>query len=43
MPEVMMPLRVALTGREKTKAIDGIVAAFRRDEVLRRLEEAAAM
>jgi len=41
MPEVMMPLRVAVTGREKTKAIDGIVAAFRRDEVLRRLERAS--
>jgi glutamyl-tRNA synthetase len=40
MPEVMMPLRVALTGREKTKAIDGIVAAFRREEVLARLERA---
>ena len=41
MPEVMMPLRVAVTGREKTKAIDGIVAAFRRDEVLRRIERAS--
>ena len=42
MPEVMMPLRVAVTGREKTKAIDGIVAAFHREEVLGRLERAAA-
>ena len=42
MPEVMMPLRVAVTGREKTKAIDGIVAAFRRDEVLRRVERASS-
>ena len=43
MPEVMMPLRVAVTGREKTKAIDGIVAAFRREEVMRRVERAAAV
>ncbi len=42
MPEVMMPLRVAVTGREKTKAIDGIVAAFRREEVLERIGRAAA-
>jgi glutamyl-tRNA synthetase len=40
MPEVMMPLRVAVTGREKTKAIDGIVSAFKREEVLQRLERA---
>jgi glutamyl-tRNA synthetase len=40
MPEVMMPLRIAVTGREKTKAIDGIVAAFKREEVLGRLERA---
>jgi glutamyl-tRNA synthetase len=40
MPEVMMPLRVAITGREKTKAIDGIVAAFRREEVLERIGHA---
>src|SRR5688572_3911980 len=42
MPEVMMPLRVAVTGREKTKAIDGIVAAFRREEVLARIGRASA-
>jgi glutamyl-tRNA synthetase len=42
MPEVMMPLRIAVTGREKTKAIDGIVAAFKREEVLGRLERAAS-
>jgi glutamyl-tRNA synthetase len=40
MPEVMMPLRIAVTGKEKTKAIDGIVAAFKREEVLGRLERA---
>jgi hypothetical protein len=33
-------LRVAVTGREKTKAIDGIVAAFRREEVLDRIGRA---
>src|SRR5205085_2461627 len=42
MPEVMMPLRVAVTGREKTKAIDGILAAFRREEVLDRVRRASA-
>jgi glutamyl-tRNA synthetase len=42
MPEVMMPLRVAVTGREKTKAIDGIVAAFRREEILQRIGRAVA-
>jgi len=42
MPEVMMPLRVAVTGREKTKAIDGILAAFRREEVLDRVRRAFA-
>jgi glutamyl-tRNA synthetase len=40
MPEVMMPVRVAVTGREKTKAIDGILAAFRREEILERLKRA---
>ena len=40
MPEVMMPVRVSITGREKTKAIDGIVAAFRREEVLARVARA---
>jgi len=42
MPEVMMPVRVAVTGREKTKAIDGILAAFRRDEVLARIRRATS-
>jgi glutamyl-tRNA synthetase len=42
MPEVMMPVRVAVTGREKTKAIDGILAAFRREEALDRIARAAA-
>jgi len=42
MPEVMMPVRVAETGREKPKAIDGILAAFRRDEVLARIRRATS-
>jgi glutamyl-tRNA synthetase len=42
MPEVMMPVRVAVTGREKTKAIDGILAAFRREEILERIRRAIA-
>ena len=42
MPEVMMPLRVAVTRKAQTKAIDAIVAALRKDVVLRRLRHAAA-
>ncbi len=42
MPEVMMPLRVAVTRQEKTKAIDAIVAALRKEVVLERLRHAAA-
>jgi glutamyl-tRNA synthetase len=42
MPEVMMPLRVAVTRKTQTKAIDAIVAALRKDVVLERLRHAAA-
>ena len=42
MPEVMMPLRVAVTRKAQTKAIDAIVAALRKDVVLQRLRHAAA-
>ena len=42
MPEVMMPLRVAITGRTQTKAIDAIAAALRKDVVLERLRHASA-
>ncbi len=42
MPEVMMPLRVAVTRKAQTKAIDAIVAALRKDVVLERLRHAAA-
>jgi glutamyl-tRNA synthetase len=42
MPEVMMPLRVALTGRTQTKAIDAIAAALHKNVVLERLRHAAA-
>ncbi len=41
-PEVMMPLRVALTRKAQTKAIDAIAAALRKDVVLARLRHAAA-
>jgi glutamyl-tRNA synthetase len=40
MGEVMMPLRVAVTGKTQTKAIDAILAAFRREVVLDRLRDA---
>ena len=42
MPEVMMPLRVAVTRKAQTKAIDAIVAALRKEGVLERLRHAAA-
>jgi glutamyl-tRNA synthetase len=42
MPEVMMPLRVAVTRKAQTKAIDAIVAALHKDTVLDRLRHAAA-
>jgi glutamyl-tRNA synthetase len=41
MPEVMMPLRVAVTRKAQTKAIDAIVAALRKDVVLDRLRHAS--
>ena len=42
MPEVMMPLRVAVTRKTQTKAIDAIVAALRKEVVLERLRHAAS-
>jgi glutamyl-tRNA synthetase len=42
MPEVMMPLRVAVTRKAQTKAIDAIVAALRKEVVIERLRHAAA-
>lgn len=41
MPEVMMPLRVALTRKTHTKAIDAIAAALHKAVVLERLAHAA--
>ena len=40
MPDVMMPLRVAITGKAHSKSIDAITAAFKREEVLRRIRSA---
>ena len=40
MPEVMMPLRVALTGRAQSKSIDAITAALKKPEALRRIQAA---
>ena len=37
-----MPLRVAVTRKTQTKAIDAIVAALRKEVVLERLRHAAA-
>ena len=41
MPEVMMPLRVALTRKTQTKAIDAIAAALHKEVALERLRHAA--
>ena len=37
MPQVMMPLRVLVTGQTQTPAIDAVMAVLGRDEVLKRL------
>jgi glutamyl-tRNA synthetase len=42
MAEVMMPLRVALTRKTQTKAIDAIASALRKEVVLERLRHAAS-
>ena len=41
MPQVMMPLRLALTGQSQTPSMDGITAALRKEVVLERLQRAA--
>jgi glutamyl-tRNA synthetase len=41
-PQVMMPLRVAVTGMEKTPDIVAVVAALKREAVLARLDQAIA-
>jgi glutamyl-tRNA synthetase len=43
MPQVMMPLRVALTGLAQTPAIDAIAAALKTHVVIARLERAVAV
>ena len=42
MPQVAIPLRVALLGQTQSPAIDRVLAVLGRDEVLRRLERALA-
>ncbi len=41
MPQLAVPVRVAVCGRVQTPAIDAVLALFDRDVVLRRLAEAA--
>ncbi|MEW5708795.1 MAG: glutamate--tRNA ligase [Pseudomonadota bacterium] len=41
-PQVMMPLRVAVTGMEKTPDIVAVVAALKREAALARLDQAIA-
>lgn len=40
MPQIMMPLRVMLTGLEQTPAVDAVMAALGRDECLARIAAA---
>ena len=41
MPQLMMPLRVMLTGQTQTPSVDAIMAGLGRDEVLARLRQLA--
>jgi glutamyl-tRNA synthetase len=38
MPQLMMPLRVILTGQTQTPAVDAVVEMLGREEVLARLK-----
>jgi glutamyl-tRNA synthetase len=40
MPQVAIPLRVALTGRTQTPSIDAVLELFGQDEVMTRLRTA---
>ena len=40
MPQVAVPLRVAVTGRTQTPSIDAVLELIGRDTVLQRLREA---
>ena len=42
MPKLAMPLRVLLTGQVQTPSVDAVIALFRRDQALKRLELAVA-
>ncbi len=42
MPQVAVPLRVAVTGRQQTPSIDAVLELFGRDAVVARLREALA-
>jgi glutamyl-tRNA synthetase len=42
MPQIAVPLRVAVTGREQTPSIDAVLALIGRDAVLDRLNKALA-
>jgi glutamyl-tRNA synthetase len=37
MPQLMMPLRVLMSGQTQTPALDGVIAVLGREEVLARL------
>ncbi|MCA0175759.1 MAG: glutamate--tRNA ligase [Proteobacteria bacterium] len=40
MPQLAIPLRLVVTGRDQTPAIDAVLALFSRDDVLTRLQDA---
>jgi glutamyl-tRNA synthetase len=43
MPQLAVPLRVAVTGRTQTPSIDAVLELIGRDEVLRRLDAALVL
>jgi glutamyl-tRNA synthetase len=43
MPQVAVPLRVAVTGRTQTPSIDAVLELIGRDKVLERIDRALAI
>ena len=39
MPQLAMPVRLMVTGREQTPAVDAVLALLGRDTVVQRLEK----
>ena len=43
MPQLMMPLRVAITGKTQTPAIDAVMAVLGREKCVARIKAALAV